>query len=220
MKKEEDLIVATAPWVLMGRGYIILIKLSPKFVIDKGFVPETLSGFFTGGLGTIMYMDYIFSDVGPYKELLFIPGKFSFDGINRFSITKIYVSTMASVINGQNNWGIPKELADFEVINDGSIDRIRISKDNRLCAELCFRSYPFSIPVTTSIVPSRLHTLVQLHGGKKYITTPEARGAISFARLTGATIDESLFPDFTQGRIFCAAMVPRFLMVFPKATIL
>jgi hypothetical protein len=219
MKDDDNLIVAPAPWSLVGKGYIILIKIDPEFVKIKGFVPEALSASFKGRLGVIMYLDYISSDVGPYKELLFIPGMFSIGGKDHFSITKIYVSTMASVINGQNNWGIPKELADFEVVKEDFIDRIRISKGNHLCAELHFRSYPLSIPVSTSIVPSWLHTLVHLHQGKKYITIPRARGSISYARFIGATIDGSLFPDFTQERIFCAARVPRFLMVFPKATV-
>ena len=42
MKDDDNLIVAPAPWLLMGRGYIILIKIEPKFVIVKGFVPEAL----------------------------------------------------------------------------------------------------------------------------------------------------------------------------------
>jgi hypothetical protein len=220
MKNDDNVIVAPAPWSLVGKGYVILIKLDPEFVKHKGFVPEALAASFAGGIGTIMYVDYASSDVGPYKELLFIPGMFSFDDKKHFSITKIYVSTMASVVNGQNNWGIPKELADFEVVEEGSIDRIRIGTGNHLCAELCFLSYPLAIPVTTSIVPSRLHTLAHLHRGKKFITIPKARGAISFARLIGATINESLFPDFTQGRILCTARIPRFLMVFPKAIVL
>jgi hypothetical protein len=31
------------------------------------------------------------------------------------SISKIYVSTQDSIDNGQKNWGIPKEMAHFEV---------------------------------------------------------------------------------------------------------
>lgn len=219
MKNEAHEIVAPAPWSLTGKGYVILFKLDPAFVKAEGFVPEALADSFTGGIGTVMYVDYSSSDVGPYRELLFIPGMFSFDGKKHFSITKIYVSTMASVINGQNNWGIPKELADFEVIEEGSMERIRIKKGNDLCAELSFHAYPLSIPVTTSLVPSRFHTLAHLQNGKKYITTPEAKGSVSLARLKGALIDGSLFPDFTKGWVLCAARVSRFQMVFPRAVV-
>ncbi len=219
MKNEDSVAGAPAPWSLEGKGYIILVKLDREFVRNRGFLPEELSGSFAGGIGTIMYVDYQSSDVGPYRELLFIPGMFSFDRKKYFSITKIYVSTMASVVNGQSNWGIPKEVAEFEVIEEGNTDRIRVSKNDRLCAELCFRSYPFAIPVTTRIVPPRFHTLAHLSGGKTYMTTPEARGAVSCARLAEAVIDQSLFPDFTRGRILFVAGIPRFRMVFPKAVI-
>jgi acetoacetate decarboxylase len=62
------------------------------------------------------------SGVGPYQELLFIPGLFHIDGRYTFSISKIYVSTEASVRSGIENWAIPKELADFKIDtqDDGS----------------------------------------------------------------------------------------------------
>lgn len=62
------------------------------------------------------------SGVGPYRELLFIPGAFHINGRYTFSIPKIYVSTETSVNSGIKNWGIPKEVADFTVEDqaDGS----------------------------------------------------------------------------------------------------
>jgi acetoacetate decarboxylase len=62
------------------------------------------------------------SGVGPYKELLFIPGVFHINGRYTYSISKIYVSTEASVRSGIENWAIPKEVADFTIEDqdDGS----------------------------------------------------------------------------------------------------
>lgn len=214
------IISAPAPWFLLGRGYIILFKLTPDFVAAWGAVPEALEGCFAGGVGTVMYVDYLSSDVGPYRELLFVPGMFSLGSKRYFSITRIYVSTQDSVVNGRNNWGIPKERADFEVARDGDSECIRVSRDGVFCAELHFRSCRCGMPVTTAVIPPGMRTLIHAHGGRTYLTTPGARGSLAPARLTRAITDESLFPDFTYGRILCSFSVPKFLMTFPKARIL
>ncbi len=54
--------------------------------------------------------------VGPYDELIYVPGLFSRRSpsdqqqpVEYFpAITRIYVSTDESVYNGRKNWGIPK----------------------------------------------------------------------------------------------------------------
>ncbi|HXK45909.1 MAG TPA: acetoacetate decarboxylase family protein [Deltaproteobacteria bacterium] len=220
MMKNKPLIEAPAPWSLMGHGYVVLVRFDPGFVADQGFVPEPLKGLFSGGFGTIMYVDYLSSDVGPYKELLFIPGLFAFGRKRYYSITKIYVSTEDSVVNGRNNWGIPKELSDFEVIRDQRTEIIRMSRGNRPCVELHFRSLPCSLPVTTALIPAGLRTLAHHHDGRTYLTTPRARGVVSPAHLTHALIDGSAFPDFNLGRILCSVSIPHFFMTFPRARIL
>jgi hypothetical protein len=211
---------APAPWVLVGQGYITLVMLSPDFVVQQGFVPDALQGRFAGGMGMVMYVDYLSSDVGPYREILFIPGMFDVGGRKYFSITRIFVSTRESVVNGRRNWGIPKELADFEVSREGGVEYVRMSRDGRQFAELRFRALPFSVPVTTALVPRGPRTLVHLHEGRTYLTAPGARGAASPARLVHARIDGAVFPDFTQGRILGTVAVPKFLMTFPEARIL
>jgi acetoacetate decarboxylase len=62
-----------------------------------------------------MIVGYDTSGVGAYKELLFIPALFDFDKKKAFNISKIYVSTEESVYNGIENWGIPKQLANFNI---------------------------------------------------------------------------------------------------------
>ena len=110
---ENDVKAYPAPWNLRGKGYIFLYKFKKDFVGQNGNVPSFLDGAFAGGFGSVMLVDYEESDAGPYGELLFIPGKFRFGGQKLDTISKIYVSTMESVVNGRANWGIPKEKADF-----------------------------------------------------------------------------------------------------------
>ena len=209
---------APAPWALMGSGYIIVLKLEHDFVGGSCFVQSPLKDSFAGGFGTVMYVDYSYSDAGPYQELLFIPGRFDVAAGRYFSITKIFVSTQDSVVNGRNNWGIPKELATFACEEkDPSTQCIKIFKDGRDAAELTFRSFPIRMPVTTGIVPRCWRTLVHIHGGRTYLTTPMARGCIAPARLVDFSASESLFPDITHSRIIAVFRVPHFFMVFPKA---
>ena len=87
--------MAPPPWDLTGRGYVFLFTGAPDV---RG--PTTPPGSrFAGGLGAVMLLDYTSSDVGPYRELLFVPGRYSLGGRRCYSISRIYVSTPESVAN-------------------------------------------------------------------------------------------------------------------------
>ncbi|KAH9812002.1 hypothetical protein DFH28DRAFT_931265 [Melampsora americana] len=81
-------------------------------------------GIFRGGAGTVQIIRYHSSPVGPYNELIFIPGNFSMPkelgGGSMAQITRIYVSSLQSVFNGRTHWNTPKSLAHFEFIYDPS----------------------------------------------------------------------------------------------------
>jgi len=133
---------APAPWTLKGEAWWFLISnaFSPlpagELSSPGWFDPlheysrslATANGAFDGGSGMIQLLRYTESPVGPYEELLLIPGAFkSPSGVQPKSaarITRIYVSTLASVVNGRRNWNIPKTLANFTFtpLKDGSID--------------------------------------------------------------------------------------------------
>ena len=107
-----------APWTLTGDGLMLFYRFPREFVLENGFVPPELCQSFVGGFGSVMLVDYQTSNVGPYRELLFIPGQFQFGSKRYYAITKIYVSTQISVENGRINWAIPKEIADFHISAD------------------------------------------------------------------------------------------------------
>jgi hypothetical protein len=210
-----------APWALTGSGYILMFRLDKPFAEACSFIPPDLKARYTGGIGTVMFVDYHYSDAGPYRELLFIPGMFRFHRKEYFSITKIYVSTMESVVSGRENWGIPKELAQFEIMKeDDSTERIRVLNDGTVFTELVLRTFSGKMPVTTSLCPPAWRTLAHDPDGKILLTTLRARGWAKPARLVTAVTDPAMFPDFSRGRIVLAAKIPDFFMVFPKAEIL
>jgi len=107
--------IAPAPWSLTGRGFVLLYYFPAAFNQQFGFMADYQQAGYKGGLGAVMLVDYNSSDVGPYYELLFIPGLFYLGGKLTFSISKIYVSSYDSLWNGRENWAIPKELAQFKV---------------------------------------------------------------------------------------------------------
>jgi hypothetical protein len=57
-------------------------------------------------LKAVMIIRYEETDVGPYDELIFIPGRAANPktGKKEMRISNIYVSTDASVWNGRRNW--------------------------------------------------------------------------------------------------------------------
>lgn len=114
--------IVPPPWRLTGNGIILLYRF-PRDFAEPWLQPE-LRSTFLGGIGAVMCVDYLSSDCGPYRELLFIPGAFRVGGRIRYSISKIYVSTATSVVSGIANWGIPKQQAEFMVGQGFSTSRL------------------------------------------------------------------------------------------------
>ena len=206
-----------APWELKGKGYILLYRFRRDFVAKHGNVPAFLKGSFVGGFGSVMLVDYAQSDAGPYGELLFIPGKFRFRGKRLNTISKIYVSTMESVVNGRANWGIPKEKAAFRFeAQDERTERAAVSVNGRTAAEFTIRSGRLSFPVSTKLLP---FPLVQRQEGKHYFTSFFGKGRGRLARLTDTKIDPELFPDISLCRPIAVIRVEPFSITFPEAVV-
>jgi len=161
-EQRTDVPLAEPPWTLRGEGYIFLMRFPREFVEAHGFVPEGWREAYRGGFGTVMLVRYHESNVGPYDELLFIPGKFRMNGRTLYSVTRIFVSTEASVVNGRRNWGIPKHVADFrfETVSKRE-ERVTVSTEGRPFASFTVRSRPITVPFTTALIPAWEKTLVQ-----------------------------------------------------------
>lgn len=206
-----------APWSLRGKGYILIYQFKHDFIEKQGNVPDFLKGHYAGGFGSVMLVDYLQSDAGPYGELLFIPGKFDFKGRKLNTISKIYVSSAESVVNGRANWGIPKEKADFnfEKLNSRE-ERIHISCGGNLVAEFIISTGVLPFPVSTRLLP---FPLVQLHQGKYFYTTFSGSGTGRFAKIKELEVNSELFPDISECRPIAAIRVEPFAITFPEALI-
>jgi len=212
--------IVPAPWQLSGNGLIVVWWADRRDRNLHRFTPPELREHAVSSPSLMMFVDYRSSDAGPYRELLFIPGQFRVKGRRRWSITRIYVSTTISVRSGRANWGIPKDLADFQVEGEpGGTQRVTVSAEGRCAASLEFEPVGPRFPVTGSLLPAPLRTLIQVSGDCQFEFAPTARGRIRAARLLRAESDPALFPAPGGGRILGVFCVPEFRMEFPRARI-
>jgi hypothetical protein len=214
-----------APWDLRGSGWIVALKLPTHHPAHDAFLPRELAGRGRGLASYLMYVDYVESGCGPYRELLFIPGAFPFDdGRSHHSISRILVSTWDSVVNGRANWGIPKDRADFDVEQGGvrgREERVRVTSEGREVCELRFARLRFAppLPVHGALVPASLRTLAQRLRGQTYYCAPQARGLVRPGRLLSWRFDPTLFPDLGGAAVVAALQVESFRMTFPVARV-
>lgn len=118
---------APAPWMCTGQVYSIFFytragqvaqDLLPAVAFSplerESYFASAEAGRFCGGLGGFMVVRYTETPVGPYDELLVIPGDYSYhvpadqagkEGRQRKSprITRIYVSQRDTLFNGRRS---------------------------------------------------------------------------------------------------------------------
>lgn len=125
-----------------NESYWLLLRLRKPLPVDiydplEAAHPACSADSFTGGLGMIQVVRYSETPVGPYDELLLIPGNFSVPSGSqkskkRLRVSRIYVSQKETTWNGKvlqgrkrrppltravagrKNWNLPKHLARFE----------------------------------------------------------------------------------------------------------
>ncbi len=202
------------PWSLSGRGCILLYRFSREFVETAAGVPPQLRERYSGGIGAVMLVDYGRSPVGPYGELLFIPGRFTLNGARWASITRIFVSSQDSVDAGRRNWAIPKELAPFrfETSGDGQ-KQILVGTDEEPIARVELDPYGPRFPLHTALLP---FPLWQPDGNRVLLTRFQGKGRGRLARVTTVQTDGIRFPDVSGGRLLAAVFVDPFKVTFPE----
>lgn len=119
----DSIVEAPAPWVLKGSIYSFLTYATSKDALhlasDKSFLYAPLEehssfadGKFLGGLGMVQVIRYTDSPVGPYDELLVVPGAFGYrvgesgsggKEKQNLRLTRIYVSQKDTCWNGRKS---------------------------------------------------------------------------------------------------------------------
>lgn len=215
---ENPILPVPAPWQLTGEGYVVAVWMPDDNAPIKKTATKPGKLWSRGRIQLLIFAHYTQSDAGPYDELLHIP-QLSREVVEGYpSIDKIYVSTMASVINGQNNWGIPKQLAvfDYHPATKLQAESIKVNTpDQQPIARITFQRSRFKFPVSTAVIPARLRTLVQDWQGKRFYTAPAASGHACIAKVKDWWFDPAYFPDLSAAKVLAAFKMTDFKMTFP-----
>lgn len=212
---------APAPWLLTGHGMVLLYHFPGSFVEQYGFLEPYQEVAFKGWVGAVMLNCYQTANVGPYYELIFIPGLFFFKMRLSFSISKIYVSSTDSAWHGQQNWGIPKELADFKVTNlpDGSqIVEVGPPAPGQYFFRIHVKKWGWPLPFTSQLIP--LNRIIQQSSADLLLTKPRVRGQVQFCTVEHILVNPRFFPPINQLKPLASFYLPQFKMVFPAPKIL
>ena len=205
---------APAPWSLKGEGIILLFRFKEGWIKKAANLPDHLKQEFKGGFGYVMLVNYQESPVGPYRELLFIPGKFGKEKLQ--TITTIFVDSEESTANGRTNWAIPKQTADFHWQKEKGLDKVEVSLNGKLVFRASIRFGGMSFPISTGFLPIRLR---QELAGQVLFTQPEGKGWGKLARIKDLEVDSQLFPDIRGVKPLLALKVNPFTLTFPKPSI-
>lgn len=211
---EKPTLIAPAPWKLQGKGYILLYQFAKEFVEKQGFLADFHQKYdFKGIIGAVMLVDYHSSPVGAYQEILFIPGMFRFGKATAFNISKIYVSTYESVYNGIENWGIPKELANFSLEEQpDKFERFRAFQNSTNFFQADLKPFGLPLYINTAWFPFRFYQPLR---EQVLITRPQGKGWARFCKVKNLQIDNQYFPDVSKQKLLAALCVPNFTMHFP-----
>lgn len=174
-----------APWTLVvSKGIVLPIfptKRSLPSIKSHLTSSHDTRDYLESGLGLVILVRYDITPVGSYDELLLVPGAFKQRPVTSQSpeqprkgerlcdrrIPRIYVSSEKSLRNGRQNWGIRKELANFEWIETKgwftTSQRVivRDPTSQQVILDATFKSLPFFVPIVLDWLGKLIPSLVE-----------------------------------------------------------
>ena len=204
-----------APWNLTGRAFILMYRFPEDFIRESCFIPEEWKILKWSGIGYVMLVDYKDSPVGPYNELLIIPGKADLAEKKLRTISKIYVDSAESMFSGRSNWGIPKELTDFKWTQKDRRHLIQVG-GYLPWLEIRLEEGGFRFPFNTGLLPIHLY---QELNGQKFRVSPKGKGTGRFSLVKDIKVDPYYFPELNLLEPLVAIYVNPFRITFPVAEV-
>ncbi len=206
-----------APWDFTGNGYVMLFKFPKSFILDHGFLTERFRNGFYGNVGAIVFADYQTSNMGPYQELFFIPGKLRYQHHKFYTISRNFVSGEKGLENSLSNWGIPKEGASFQFTNNGKgLDTLKVTQNGVSVIDITIKFSPkgWAFPLWTFFHP--LH-MIQHYTGKNFYFNLHGKGKGRFAEIMKVDVNHELFPNFAFFKHVAIIRVTNFHLKLPLA---
>lgn len=164
------------PWHLAGQMYLSLWAVPRRSLppLPPGVRPVTLAGRAVMGAAWVLYEA---DSVLRYNEVL--SAVLVRDGLRpRVTITDIWVDSPPSMAGGRELWGIPKELAEFDISREEGLEAAARTAATPLC-EASFRP--------RSTMPGRwpvAYRVIQQRDGHLRTSPVRSRGKVGLARAT------------------------------------
>ncbi len=110
-----------APWQLRGWGIATVqgvdVRAARRFVPSDCTIVAVAPGRTLGGL---VFVSYESGSILVYRELIFVAALVRVGRRIAFYLPRLYVDSAASLAGGRGIWGVPKEMASFDVSTAGA----------------------------------------------------------------------------------------------------
>ncbi len=205
----EQTPIALAPWVLHGQGVIVVLR-------DTARVPAQRGAF--GRFSLVMFVDYTASEVGPYRELLYIPRVERWPDVIGGTVEDIWVTSTASALNGNANWGLTKSVADIRREPGGAagLERWTAEDDAGPLATFSHRPRGPKFPVAK---PKNVAKLVQRRDGLAWVTPVSLRAWTRLTSVDSLWLDPERLLDTERHRPIAALQITSGRLGFHEATV-
>jgi hypothetical protein len=221
LQTAPDLEVVPPPWPIRGDGWVVFFKFDRSSRHGDYASVYGMRSRWRGGIGALTWMHYTSTPVGPYDELMLIPGRIEMPkhrghGTRKYwSISRIWVSTWESVVSGRANWGIPKDRADFTIeARETGEDALSASLDGAPICTMTCKPGLARIPINTWLFPV---TLAQNWEGRAFYTHLTLKAGLELLEVSQLWGDGVHVPDFAALGMtpIGAVKLDKFAITFP-----
>ena len=190
-----------------------MYRFREDFIRDSCFLPEEWKILKWSGLGYVMLFDYQDSPVGPFHELMIIPGKANLGGSRLRTISKTYVDSVDRLFDGRSNWGIQGDLTDFQWTHKHRRHLIQMGSFAPWL-EIRLESGGIPFPVNSFLLPVHLHQEID---GQIFKFSLSVKGRGRFGLIKDIKVDPMYFPELNLLEPLAAIYIDRLRMTFPVA---
>lgn len=213
----RDIARAAAPWLLRGDAFLVLTASTTEQNLADASINPSLRGVYNNLFNALVLADYRESPVGPFRELLYIPGRFRF-GVDeeRLCISRSYASSEVARVNRREHWGVPSALAPItRTAPRSDREEFRVGDDG--FASFAFETFGPDLPLNGKVIPRAFRAFAQLEGDRTFLYTLAITGTMRAARFEPLGFDVTRFPDMSQREMVLAIKISDFLVEFPAA---
>jgi hypothetical protein len=206
---------ADAPWLVRGDAYILLTTSEREVNVADAGIDSALEGIYNNLFNAMVVADYRESPIGPFRELLYIPGRFRFGFDDEpMSITRGYANSEAGLWNRRAHWGVPAQFAEI------TRQPLPTQGDHFAVGATSFASFSFEVfgpdqPLNGKVIPRAFRSIGQRCDDVTLLYTFAITGTMRAARFIPHAFDSSMFPDMAKREFVACIKICDFLAEFP-----